>query len=102
LWTSNNADGVKRIVKASEEMKKPTKDSRFTFFSPAAERGVGRFLLVSSILLILMCPVFLLFLLPMSHLMMAITTATFIFLFALIMCIVTEGKVYEIFVGTAT
>jgi hypothetical protein len=38
----------------------------------------------------------------MSHLMMAITTATFIFLFALILCVVTEGKVYEVFVGTAT
>jgi uncharacterized RDD family membrane protein YckC len=83
-------------------MKKPTADSQFTFFSPAAERRVGRFLLVSSIMLILMIPVFLLFLVPMSHLLMAITTASFTFLFALILCVVTEGRVYEVFVGTAT
>jgi hypothetical protein len=93
---------MKRIVKESEKTKKPTTDSRFTFFSATAERGVGRFFLVSSIMLILMIPVFLLFLLPMSHLLMAVTTAAFIFLFALIMCVVTEGKVYEVFVGTAT
>jgi hypothetical protein len=53
-------------------------------------------------MLILMTPVFLLFLVPMSHLLMAITTASFIFLFALILCVVTEGRVYEVFVGTAT
>ncbi|PMD33266.1 hypothetical protein L207DRAFT_518094, partial [Hyaloscypha variabilis F] len=93
---------IRRIVKESEKTKKPTTDSRFTFFSATAERGVSRFFLVSSIMLILMIPVFLLFLLPMSHLLMAVTTAAFIFLFALIMCVVTEGKVYEVFVGTAT
>ena len=83
-------------------MKKPTSEKQFTFFSQEAESGLSRFLLVSSIMLILMTPVFLLFLLPMSHLLMAVTTAGFIFLFALIMCIVTNGKVYEVFVGTAT
>lgn len=83
-------------------MKKSTEDSQFTFFSPTAERAVGRFLLVSSIMLILMTPVFLLFLTPMSHVSMSIVTASFVLLFALIMSVVTEGKVYEVFVGTAT
>jgi uncharacterized RDD family membrane protein YckC len=83
-------------------MKKPTDDQRLTFFSATAERRVGRFLLVSSIMLILMIPVFLLFLVQMSHLLMAVTTASFIFVFALIMSAVAEGRVYEVFVGTAT
>lgn len=83
-------------------MKKPSDDEQLTFFSASAERGVGRFLLISSIMLILMIPVFLLFLVHMSHLLMAVTTASFIFLFALIMSAVAEGRVYEVFVGTAT
>jgi hypothetical protein len=83
-------------------MKKPTDDQQLTFFSPSAERRVGRFLLVSGTMLILMTPVFLLFLVQMSHLLMAVTTASFIFLFALIMSALTEGRVYEVFVGTAT
>lgn len=100
--TQNNTDDLKKIIKESEEMQKPTTDLRITFFSPGAERGVGRFLLVSSIMLILMTPVFLLFLIPMSHLLMAVTTAAFIFVFALIMSVVTKGEVYQVFVGTAT
>lgn len=93
---------IRKIVKGGEGMKKPTDDQQLTFFSASAERSVGRFLLISSIMLILMIPVFLLFLVQMSHLLMAVTTASFIFLFALIMSVVAEGRVYEVFVGTAT
>jgi hypothetical protein len=38
----------------------------------------------------------------MSRLLMAVTSTGFIFIFAWIMCAVTEGRVYEVFVGTAT
>jgi hypothetical protein len=51
---------------------------------------------------VLLVPVFLLFLLPMSRLLMALTSAGFILLSILILSIVTEGRVYEVFVGTAT
>ncbi|KAH8779613.1 hypothetical protein BGZ57DRAFT_889339 [Hyaloscypha finlandica] len=59
-------------------------------------------LMVSTIMGILLSPVYLLFLVPMSHLMMAITSTSFIILFAIIMTVVAEGRIYEVFVGTAT
>jgi hypothetical protein len=95
-------NSIQKIVKGGVGMKRPTDDQQLTFFSASAERGLGQFLLVSGIMLIVMIPVFLLFLVQMSHLLMAVTTASFIFLFALIMSAVTEGRVYEVFVGTAT
>ncbi len=95
------ADYLKTILKEKEEMK-PTADPRITKFSSTRMGGLGRALLVSTIMGILITPVFLLFLLPMSRLLMAVTSTGFIFIFAWIMCAVTEGRVYEVFVGTAT
>jgi hypothetical protein len=95
-----NADLFKSILK-DEEMK-PTADRRVTVFSPTRMVRFGRALLVSSIMGVLLVPVFLLFLVPMSHLLMAMTSAGFILLFALILSVVSEGRVYDVFVGTAT
>jgi hypothetical protein len=96
-----NTDLFKSILKEKEEMK-PTADQRVTVFSPTRMARFGRALLVSTIMGVLLVPVFLLFLVPMSHLLMAMTSAGFILFFALIMSVVTEGRVYEVFVGTAT
>jgi hypothetical protein len=96
-----NTDLFKSILKDKEEMK-PTADQRVTVFSPTRMARFGRALLVSTIMGVLLVPVFLLFLVPMSHLLMAMTSAGFILFFALIMSVVTEGRVYEVFVGTAT
>jgi hypothetical protein len=129
---------------------KPTSDTSVTYFSPSILGGLGRVLLISTIMGILLVPVFLLyafsrvyfsssgclaicgifkglvpecleccstlafpnqailtlrssrFLVPMARPMMALTSAGFIFLFLLIMSVVAEGRIYEIFVGTAT
>jgi hypothetical protein len=47
-------------------------------------------LMVSTIMSILLISVFLLFLAPMPHLMMALASTTFIFLFAIIMTVVEQ------------
>lgn len=99
--SSHNANESKNILKSKEE-DKPTPDPRVTKFSDAGMGTAGRALLVSTVIGILLVPVFLLFLVPMSRLLMAVTSAGFILLFALIMSVVTDGKVYEVFVGTAT
>jgi hypothetical protein len=80
----------------------PTLDQSVFYYSPSRLGGVVQVLMVSTVMGILLIPVYLLFLVPMSHLMMAITSTAFIILFAIIMTVVAEGRIYEIFVGTAT
>jgi len=92
---------IRSIVKGKKEMK-PTDDPRVTVFSPTRMARLGRALLVSTIMGVLLVPVFLLFLVPMSRLLMVLTSTGFILLFVLIMSAVTEGRVYEVFVGTAS
>jgi Family of unknown function (DUF6594) len=81
---------------------KPTSDEVVSYYSPSKLGGLVQVLMVSTIMGVLLTPVFLLFLIPMSHPMMAFTSTAFIFLFAVIMTVVAEGRTYEIFVGTAT
>jgi hypothetical protein len=82
--------------------KKPTSDTSISYYSPSKLGALVQALMVCTIMGILLIPVFLLFLVPMSHPMMALTSTTFIFIFAIIMTVVAEGRIYEIFVGTAT
>ncbi|KAH8799915.1 hypothetical protein F5882DRAFT_514544 [Hyaloscypha sp. PMI_1271] len=91
---------IRKWIKTEEEM--PTLDQSVSYYSPSRLRGVVQVLMVSTVMGILLIPVYLLFLVPMSHLMMAITSTAFIILFAIIMTVVAEGRIYEIFVGTAT
>jgi hypothetical protein len=86
----------------TREEEKPTSDQSVSYYSPSRLGGVVQVLMVCTIMGILLIPVFLLFLVPMSHPMMALTSTAFIFLFAIIMTVVAEGRIYEIFVGTAT
>jgi hypothetical protein len=92
---------IRTFMKIKEEVK-PTSDTSITFYSPLLLRRLGQLLLVSTLMGVLLIPVFLLFLVPMSRLNMAVTSSSFIFLFILIMSIIAEGRIYEIFVGTAT
>lgn len=92
---------IRKWIKIKEE-EMPTLDQSVSYYSPSRLGGVVQVLMVSTIMGVLLIPVYLLFLVPMSHLMMAITSTAFIFLFAIIMTVVAEGRIYEIFVGTAT
>ena len=86
----------------TKEDNKPTLDKTVSYYSSSKLHGVVQVLMVSTIMGVLLIPVFLLFLVPMSRLMMAFTSTIFIFLFAIIMTVVAEGRTYEVFVGTAT
>ncbi|KAE9380011.1 hypothetical protein N431DRAFT_324088, partial [Stipitochalara longipes BDJ] len=93
---------IRKWMKTKEEEKLPTLDQSVSYYSTSRLGAVVQFLMVCTIMGVLLIPVFLLFLVPMSHPMMALTSTSFIFLFAIIMTVVAEGRVYEIFVGTAT
>lgn len=86
----------------TKDEEKPTVDEVVTYYSPSKLGGLVQVLMVSTIMGVLLIPVFLLFLVPMSHPMMAFTSTAFIFLFAVIMTVIAQGRIYEIFVGTAT
>jgi hypothetical protein len=86
----------------TKDEKKPTLDPSAAYYSPSKLGKVVQALMVCTIMGVLLVPVFLLFLVRMSHPMMAVISTAFIFLFAIIMTVVAEGRTYEIFVGTAT
>ncbi len=50
---------------------------------------------------VLLVPVFLLYLIPMSRVMMALTASTFVVLFTVAVTTTTGAKVHEVFFGTA-
>jgi hypothetical protein len=89
-------------MKTKDKEKLPTLDQSVSYYSPSKLGAVVQVLMICTIIEILLIPVFLLFLVPMSHLTIAFTSTTFIILFAVIMTVTAEGRTYQIFLGTAT
>lgn len=77
-------------------------DPSLTFYSSSKLRGWAAFFLVLTTVGFLLTPVFLLFLVPMSRAMMAVTASIFIVLFSVLVSVVTGAQVYKVFVSTAT
>ena len=72
------------------------------YYSTRRLSNFASVLSVSTAVGILLVPVFLLFLVPMTRGMMALTASAFLLLFSVAMSFMTGAKVHEIFVGTAT
>lgn len=77
-------------------------DSSIEFFSTARISLVARLMAVFFAVLILFIPVILFLLVSMSKAWMAIVILGFVFSFAIIVSLLTEAGIQEIFVGTAT
>ena len=71
-------------------------------YSPPKIGSIVQTLVISTVTGTLLVPVLLLFLVKMSNLMIAFMSAGFIFLFTIILTVVAQGRIYEIFVGSAT
>ncbi|PVH80175.1 hypothetical protein DL98DRAFT_532376 [Cadophora sp. DSE1049] len=78
------------------------KNSRVEYYSASLLKVWGGLLLVLTTVGILLIPVFLLFLVPMSRSLMAVTASIFIVLFSVVVSVVTGAQVYKVFVSTAT
>ncbi|KAK0110099.1 hypothetical protein ONS95_002755 [Cadophora gregata] len=88
------------LVTATEREK--TTDTQVTYYSATLLKIWGGLFLVLTTVGILLTPVFLLFLVPMSRSWMAVTASIFIVLFSIVVSVVTGAHVYNVFVSTAT
>ncbi|KAH7409597.1 hypothetical protein BKA64DRAFT_705362 [Cadophora sp. MPI-SDFR-AT-0126] len=79
-----------------------TKGGQVEYYSASLLKIWGGILLVLTTVCILLAPVFLLFLIPMSRSLMVITASIFIVLFSAVVSVVTGAEVYKVFVSTAT
>ncbi|KAH7308779.1 hypothetical protein BKA65DRAFT_519887 [Rhexocercosporidium sp. MPI-PUGE-AT-0058] len=86
----------------TEKERKKTDEKRVTYYSATRFKAFAGMLLVLTTVGILLTPVFLLFLIPMSRSLMAVTASIFIVLFSVVMSVVTGAEVYKVFVSTAT
>ncbi|KAL5317199.1 hypothetical protein ACEPPN_014294 [Leptodophora sp. 'Broadleaf-Isolate-01'] len=86
----------------TENERKKTDDRLVTYYSASRLKAFAGLLLVLTTVGILLAPVFLLFLIPMSRSLMAVTASIFIILFSVVVSVVTGAQVYEVFVSTAT
>jgi fatty acid desaturase len=77
-------------------------DSSIAFFSTARISLVARLMAVFFAVLILFIPVILFLLVSMNKAWMAVVILGFVFSFAIIVSLLTEAGIQEIFVGTAT
>ncbi|CZR64641.1 uncharacterized protein PAC_14539 [Phialocephala subalpina] len=89
----------KRFLKSSEG--KDTENS-VTYYSEGKMDHLRHAMSVSLAIIVLLAPVFLLFLVPMTRVKMVFTAAAFIVPFAMIMSYMTGAKDAEVFIGTAT
>ena len=83
------------------ETRRKTDDEAVHLYSHAKLKILANILEVSMAVIILLIPVFLLFLIPMSKPIMATVTALFVILFSVVVASVTGTKVQEVFFGSA-
>ncbi|KAN0119418.1 hypothetical protein V8E51_001626 [Hyaloscypha variabilis] len=92
---------IKNFLQRDIETRRKTDDEYIDHYSHAKLRLLANILEVSMAVIILLIPVFLLFLIPMSKPMMATVTALFVILFSVVVSSVTGTKVQEVFFGSA-
>ncbi|KAH7308753.1 hypothetical protein BKA65DRAFT_172882 [Rhexocercosporidium sp. MPI-PUGE-AT-0058] len=79
-----------------------TSDVNVTYYSQKQLETFAGYLLIGTTVVTLLLPVFLLFLMRMSRVLMSLTASMFIVALASLLFVVTKGNVYSVFVGTAT
>ena len=90
-----------RFFKTRDQLHK-SQDSSVEFFSTARISIFARLIVVFLAVLILLIPVILFFLTSMSRASMTVVVLTFVFLFSVMVSLLTDAGVQEIFIGTAT
>lgn len=91
----------KKLLKTDREHKK-TDDPNVNIYSSTRLSALGKVVGVSLAVALLLIPVFLLFLIPMTRGAMAVTALSFVFFFSLVVSTMTPAKIHEVFFGTAT
>ncbi|KAH9224954.1 hypothetical protein DL95DRAFT_452680 [Leptodontidium sp. 2 PMI_412] len=79
-----------------------TSDLNVTYYSQKQLESFAGYLLIGTTVVTLLLPVFLLFLVPMSRILMCFTASVFVIALACLLFVVTKGNVYRVFIGTAT
>jgi hypothetical protein len=100
LNTHRWANTLQRILQTDAEVRK-TDDEFVDIYSSWKVTILANILQVSLAAIILLIPVFLLFLVEMSRPMMTVVASIFVVLFSVVVSSVTGAKVQEVFCGTA-
>ncbi|RDL37021.1 uncharacterized protein BP5553_04454 [Venustampulla echinocandica] len=91
---------IKYLLQTPKERSK-TQDPFVTHYSPSRLTWLVKSITVSLAVGILFVPVYLLFLVPMSRAMMAGISSIFVFAFAVLLSVITDAKMQEVFAGSA-
>jgi len=83
------------------ETRRKTDDEYVDLYSPGKLKILADILEVSMAMILLLIPVYLLFLVPMSKPMMATVASLFVVLFSVAVSSLTGAKVQEVFFGSA-
>lgn len=102
LYPRSNTDSEIKPLLVTDREREKAKGSRGEYYSASRLKFWGGLLLVLTTVGILLTPVFLLFLIPMSRSLMAVTASIFIVLFSVVVSVITGAQVYKVFVSTAT
>jgi hypothetical protein len=94
-------DIQKRFLQHDTESRRKTDDEFVHHYSRDRLKIAANILEVSMAVIILLIPVYLLFLVPMSKPMMATVASLFVLLFTVVVSSVTGAKVQEVFFGSA-
>ncbi|KAE9380007.1 hypothetical protein N431DRAFT_361280 [Stipitochalara longipes BDJ] len=92
---------IKRFLQHDAETRRKTDDEYVDHYSTGKLKILANLLEVSMTIIILLIPVFLLFLVPMSKPMMATVASLFVILFTVVVSSATGAKVQEVFFGSA-
>ncbi|KAH8811472.1 hypothetical protein F5884DRAFT_854818 [Xylogone sp. PMI_703] len=101
-WVANRwPNSFIRYILETDEDRRKTDNPRIRNYSDTRLEGMAAAIHVVLSLISIVAPVFILVLVPMPRAMMACTIAGFAFLFSLMVSALTEGRVHDIFLGTA-
>ncbi|KAL5317200.1 hypothetical protein ACEPPN_014295 [Leptodophora sp. 'Broadleaf-Isolate-01'] len=101
-WLDNRGPNffIKRFLKTAEERRK-TDSEDVDHYSKQRLAFLAILLQVVVVAVLFLTPVFVLFLVPTSRAVMAVTASVFVLAFTIVVSFMTEAKVQEVFFGTA-
>jgi hypothetical protein len=100
-WNESRTNTTKRFLLHDTETRRKTDDEFVHLYSVDKLKIAANILEVSVAVILLLIPVFLLFLVPMSKPMMATIASLFVLLFSVVVSSLTGAKVQEVFFGSA-
>ncbi|KAH8779611.1 hypothetical protein BGZ57DRAFT_313481 [Hyaloscypha finlandica] len=100
-WNESRTNTPKRFLQHDIETRRKTDDEFVHLYSVDKLKIAANILEVSVAVILLLIPVFLLFLVPMSKPMMATIASLFVLLFSVVVSSLTGAKMQEVFFGSA-